>query len=302
MRYNNRRINYSLTSMNDEFSGSKSSWLKKLALLLTDKTQPENPQDAFHLLLDDYRHNQTINDDTATMMESLLELNHTHVRDVMIPRGQMVVIHEHWSLDKVLSVIIQSGHSRYPVIDESHEKILGILITKDLLPILVDDDENPNFMAVIRSATVVPESKPLDAMLRDFRTNRNHMAIVIDEYGNLSGLVTIEDVIEEIVGEIDDEHDQIPDAEIRTLPDGSYQVKALMMIEHFNEQFQTHLPDEDADTIGGYLLHYFGRIPINGERLSIDGWEIIVSKANQRRILQLKVVATNEEHTEKAEE
>ncbi len=278
-----------LNRMSDDAPEPRPGWLKKLSTLLSDNDSAEDPYTAFLALLNEARFKKTLNEDTAAMMESLLDLHQTQVRDIMIPRGQITLIQENWSLDKMLGVIIDSGHSRYPVVDEDHEKILGILITKDLLPMLVSDDETTHFMNVLRKATMVPESKPLDAMLREFRTNRNHMAVVIDEYGNLSGLVTIEDVIEEIVGEIDDEHDEIPDAEVRALGDGSYQVKALMMIEHFNEQFDTTLSDEDADTIGGYVLQQFGRMPVTGEALDIEQWHLVIAKANQRRILSLKV-------------
>lgn len=279
--------------MSDEVPEPKNGWLKKLASLLSDNDQPQHPHSALLSLLNEYRLARTINEDTAMMIESLLELNETQVRDIMIPRGQMVSIQENWSFQKVLGVIMESGHSRYPVLDEDHDNILGILITKDLLPLLVSDDEKPRFLDVMRPATIVPESKPLEAMLREFRSNRNHMAVVIDEYGNLSGLVTIEDVIEEIVGEIDDEHDKIPDAEVRILGDGSYEVKALMTIERFNERFAVRLSDQDADTIGGYVLHLFGRMPVASETITIGDWQVTVFKANQRRILMLRLSPLN---------
>ncbi|SUO93795.1 HlyC/CorC family transporter [Suttonella ornithocola] len=275
--------------MSDEQSEQRSGWFQKLSAFLSDNNQPDEPKVALLEIIQDYKDNQTINDDTATMMESLLELSDTQVRDIMIPRGQMTLIQENWSLEKVLTVILEAGHSRYPVVDEEHEKVLGILITKDLLPMFAGHYASKNFIDVIRPATIVPESKALDAMLRDFKMNRNHMAMVIDEYGSLSGLVTIEDVIEEIVGEIDDEHDEIPDAEVRAIGEDIYQVKALMPIANFNERFNTELSDEDADTIGGYLLQQFGRMPTIGEFIIIFPWRISVAKANQRRILSLKV-------------
>lgn len=273
----------------DEYPEQKYRWLKKLTTLISDNNQLEDPRKNLLEFIHEYRDNRNINDETASMLEAVLELNQTQVRDIMIPRGQMILIQENWSLEKVLGVILESGHSRYPVVDEDHHKVLGILITKDLLPMLINDGDKHDFLAVIRPATIVPESKALDAMLREFKTNRNHMAMVIDEYGSLSGLITIEDVIEEIVGEIDDEHDEIPDAEYRAIGGGSYQVNALMMINHFNEHFNTSVSDEDADTIGGYVLQQFGRMPVNGETLDIEHWRITISKANQRRILSLKI-------------
>lgn len=278
--------------MSEEQSESKSGWLKKLSTLLGDNSQPNDHQHHFLQLLQNYRKlNPDLSDDTAAMMEALLDLSSTQVRDIMIPRGQMILIQENWSLEKVFSVIIESGHSRYPVVNEEFNRVLGILITKDLLPMMLHEQESKqNFLSVLRPATLVPESKALDAMLREFKTNRNHMAVVIDEYGNPSGLVTIEDVIEEIVGEIDDEHDEIADAEYRQMPDGSYHVKALMLIEDFNQAFATELSDDTADTIGGYIMQQFGRLPNNGEKLDLnENWQITITKANQRRILLLKL-------------
>lgn len=275
--------------MSDDPGEPKNGWLKKITSILSDNDQPENLNQAFLNLLHEYRNSGNINPETAKMMENLLDLHASQVRDVMIPRGQIVLIQDNWSLDKVLKVILDSGHSRYPVLDEDHEHILGILITKDLLPLLIAKDSAPNFLDVIRPATIVPESKPIDVMLSEFRTNRNHMALVIDEYGNLSGLVTIEDAIEQIVGEIDDEHDEIPDADYRQLSDGSYSVKALMTIEDFNEAFHASLSDEDADTIGGYVLHILGHMPVAGETLDIEHWKVTVTKTSQRRILLMNL-------------
>ena len=277
--------------MSDEQSESKNGWLKKLSALLSDHSQPNNPRQHFLALLQEYRSAYPqFSDDTATMMEALLDLNSTQVRDIMIPRGQMVLIQENWSLEKVFAVIIESGHSRYPVVNEEFNQVLGILISKDLLPMLLKPEQEQNYLSVLRPATLVPESKALDAMLREFKTNRNHMAVVIDEYGNPSGLITIEDVIEEIVGEIDDEHDEIADAQYRQLADGSYHVKALMEIEQFNQCFHTKRPDDTADTSGGYIAQQFGRLPNNGETLELDEqWQISIAKANQRRILLLKL-------------
>lgn len=277
--------------MSDEQSESKNGWLKKLSSLLGDNNQPSDPHQHFLQLLQNYRSAYPeLSDDTAVMMEALLDLGTTQVRDIMIPRGQMILIQENWTLEQVVAVIIESGHSRYPVVNEEFDQVLGILITKDLLPILISKQQEQNFLSVLRPATLVPESKALDSMLRDFKTNRNHMAVVIDEYGNPSGLVTIEDVIEEIVGEIDDEHDEIADAEYRQISDNSYHVKALMLIEDFNHTFNTALSDDTADTIGGYVMQQFGRLPNNGEILDLDEqWQITIVKANQRRVLLLKL-------------
>ena len=221
------------------------------------------------------------------MLERLTTLDDTRVRDIMIPRGQILLIEEDWSLEQIFNVIIESGHSRYPVVDETHEQIRGILLSKDLLPYAFRQQLPRDISTLLRPATIVPESKPLDAMLRDFKTNRNHMALVIDEYGNLSGLVTIEDVIEEIVGEIDDEHDEIAASPITPNSDGSYQVSALTPIATYNETFNADLSDEDADTIGGYIQHILGKMPEIGETADLGDWQATVSKANQRQLISL---------------
>lgn len=275
--------------MNEDPSASKSGWLDRLSALWGESSESSDSRDAVRIAIQAAQEAQSINADTANMMESLLTIHETQVRDIMIPRGQMVVLQEDWSMEKVLSVILESGHSRYPVVDEEHEKLLGLLLSKDLLPLLTSVDKQTGFLHLLREATVVPESKPLDTMLHDFRMQRTHMALVMDEYGNLSGLVTIEDVIEEIVGEIDDEHDEIEDADIVSHQDGSFLVKALTPIEDFNEAFGTTLADDDADTIGGYVLTVLGRMPVNGDAIEVENLHITVAKANQRRILALSV-------------
>lgn len=245
-----------------------------------------------------------LNEDTASMMEALLEIGKTQVRDIMIPRAQMTIIKENWNLEKILSVILESHHSRYPVFNEEKEEVIGILITKDLLPLLADKyNSEIDLKSILRPVTLVPESKTIDAMLREFKVKRHHMAIVIDEYGAVSGLLTIEDAIEEIVGEIDDEHDTTPETQVRKLNSRIFWVKALMPIEEFNQYFNCELPDEDADTIGGYVLQQFGRMPVNGESLDIsERIKITVAKANQRRIFTLKLQIKNiDENTEKDE-
>lgn len=246
-----------------------------------------NLVETLHSLLQQAQGEHLLGEDTVQMIERLLHIGETRVRDIMIPRGQILLIEEDWDIQKIFSTVLESGHSRYPVVNEAHEQVRGILLSKDLLPVLIEQRAIDNISALLRPATIVPESKPLDAMLREFRVNRNHMALVIDEYGNLSGLVTIEDVIEEIVGEIDDEHDEVEDSPISVASDGSYQIKALTPIEVFNHTFGTAFSDEDADTIGGYLQQKMGKMPQVGDFMILDGWKITVSKANQRRLISL---------------
>ncbi len=215
-------------------------------------------------------------------------------RDIMVPRSHMQVLKADASLEEFLPQIIQSGHSRYPVIGENPDDVVGILLAKDLLPqILEGRQEDFSLESLMGPASVVPESKRLNVLLREFRENRNHMAIVIDEYGGVAGLVTIEDVLEEIVGEIEDETDLETDAFIRELADGGYLVRALTPIDDFNEQFGTDFSDDEFDTIGGLVMQQFGHLPGRSETTTIEGFEFKVLNANQRMIHSLRVRATD---------
>lgn len=229
------------------------------------------------------------------MLSGVLEVSETQVRDVMIPRSQMVVIEREHSLDKMMSVILGSGHSRFPVIGEDRDEVLGILLAKDLLKFFSDaTDTELNIDDYLRPVTVIPESKRLNALLKEFRDSHSHMAIVVDEYGGVSGLLTIEDVLEEIVGEIDDEHDPEeaefiqPDTDPAGRP--CFAVRALTRIEDFNEYFGCELTEEeDFDTVGGLVMHELGRLPRLGEKLQYDGFEFCVTRADRRRIDALQV-------------
>jgi len=273
--------------MSEDNQEPKQSLLSRLSALWNNNEESENIPEAIRDLLHQARAGKQIGEDTAQMLERLLTIDDTRVRDIMVPRGQIIFLEENWSLEHIFNVITESGHSRYLVVDETHEQVRGILLSKDLLPCAFGRPLPATIPEMLRPATIVPESKPLDAMLRDFKTNRNHMAIVIDEYGNLSGLVTIEDVIEEIVGEIDDEHDEIAAAPIIENSDGSYQVQALTPIDTFNDTFNTDLSDDEADTIGGYIQHILGKVPDIGESADLGSWLATVSKANRRQIISL---------------
>ena len=232
--------------------------------------------------------------DEKSMLTGVLEVSETQVRDVMVPRSQMVVIDVNQSLEEMLEVIVDSGHSRFPVIGEDRDEVLGVLLAKDLLRYLGNVNvEDVPVRRLLRTASVIPESKRLNALLKEFRDSHNHMAIVVDEYGGVAGLLTIEDVLEEIVGEIDDEHDPEeadfirPDGEKDGLP--TYAVRALTRIEDFNEYFESALSDEDYDTVGGLVMHQLGRLPRRGEKLHFDGFRFAVVKADKRRIDLLQV-------------
>jgi len=229
------------------------------------------------------------------MLSGVLEVSETQVRDVMIPRSQMVVIEREHSLDEMMGVILGSGHSRFPVTGEDRDEVLGILLAKDLLKFFGDAaDTELKIDSYLRPVSVIPESKRLNALLKEFRDSHSHMAIVVDEYGGVSGLLTIEDVLEEIVGEIDDEHDPEeaefiqPDTDIDGRP--CFAVRALTRIEDFNEYFGCEITEEeDFDTVGGLVMHELGRLPRLGEKLQYDGFEFCVIRADRRRIDALQV-------------
>lgn len=228
------------------------------------------------------------------MLAGVFEVAETQVRDVMVPRSQMVVIERDQELGEMLDVIVESGHSRFPVIGEDRDEVLGVLLAKDLLKYYRDTSGGEFGIAgYIRPLAVIPESKRLNALLKEFRDSRSHMAIVVDEYGGVSGLLTIEDVIEEIVGEIDDEHDQSEDAFIQPDKDRSgkpcFTVRALTRIEDFNDYFGCDLDDELYDTVGGLVMHELGRLPRRGERLKFGGFDFLVTRADRRRIDSLQV-------------
>ncbi len=234
-----------------------------------------------------------------SMLSGVLEVSATQVRDVMVPRSQMVVINIEDPFEESLEKIVESGHSRFPVIGEDRDEVLGILLAKDLLRYFGSDAaKDLTIKKLLRPAAVIPESKRLNALLKEFRASHNHMAIVVDEYGGVAGLATIEDVLEEIVGEIDDEHDQEEDAFIR--PDGdrngrpSFAVRALTRVEDFNEYFECELDDEEYDTIGGLVMHELGRLPRRGEKVDFGGFEFAVIKADKRRIDALQVQRNGE--------
>jgi magnesium and cobalt transporter len=233
-----------------------------------------------------------------SMLSGVLEVSETQVREVMVPRSQMVVIDIEDGFDETMKLIVESGHSRFPVIGEDRDEVLGILLAKDLLRYYGRDEaKDLTIKKLLRPASVIPESKRLNALLKEFRASHNHMAIVADEYGGIAGLLTIEDVLEEIVGEIDDEHDHEEAEFIR--PDGDrdgkecFAVRALTRIEDFNEYFECSLNDEEYDTIGGLVMHEFGRLPSHGENVEFGGFGFVVIKADERRIDALRVQRSN---------
>lgn len=269
------------------------SWIDKLSEALL-----REPQTRTQLIsvLRDAKDKELIDPSAFDMIESILRFSELHARDVMIPRGQMIVLEHDASPSQVMQAVIESAHSRFPVIDQSHDEIIGILLAKDLLPVYqqAPESEQP-IEKLMRPATFVPESKRLDVLLKDFRQKHNHMAIVIDEYGSVSGLVTIEDVLEQIVGDIVDETDATDDEpNINLVADNDYLVNALTPMDDFNQFFKVDLSHEDCDTIGGLVIQHFGYLPNVGEQIIADGFEFTVVSADSRRLNQLRVIYSTE--------
>lgn len=249
--------------------------------------EPRSPEE----LLEELRDAQTnglLTGETYAMIEGAIRVTEMVVGDVMVPRAQMVMIDIDDDLSKILDTVIESGHSRFPVHGEDKDEILGILLAKDLLR--RGQDGALKVRALLRHAVMIPESMRLNVLLAEFRRSRNHMAVVVDEYGGVAGLITIEDVLEEIVGEIDDEHDDAaPPKLILAQPDGSALVDALTPIEDFNQHFQTGYSDEEYDTIGGLVTAEIGHLPDPGETAALGEYAFDVTQADDRRVLQFRV-------------
>lgn len=283
------------------------SWLERLSQTLLNKTFSSRPKDRDQLgmvLRDAQKHN-LLDNDALAMIEGVLTVSDMQVRDVMVPRSQMIVVEETASPETFLPMIVESTHSRFPVVGDTRDEIIGILLAKDLLAYINERDARSaeggshkfNLQDMLRPAVFIPESKRLNVLLKDFRANRNHMAIVVDEYGGVAGLVTIEDVLEQIVGDIEDEHDIEDDAFIGKHSDTEYTLKALTPVDEFNEYFDAALSDDEFDTIGGLLMREFGRMPERDEECQIGRYSFKVLRADSRRIhlLQMTVLAENEE-------
>jgi magnesium and cobalt transporter len=275
-----------------------SAWLHRIAKLL--RPQPTSRQDII-----DYLHEaegQHLMDmSTVAMMEGALLVSEMKVEDIMVPRSQMVFVEERAETSCILLEVIESGHSRFPVLDDKHEKVLSILLAKDLLELSVDAERPFDLKNVMRPAVFVPHSKRLNILLRDFRASRNHLAIVLDEYGAIDGLVSIEDVIEQIVGEIDDEHDIDDEEFIRQHRGNRFTVKAHTPIEDFNEFFSADFTDEVYDTIGGLVTEAFGHVPERAETIEFGGFEFKILRADKRRIHVLRVIrAANDDEAQRS--
>lgn len=256
------------------------------------------PRDRGELLelLRDAQAREIFDADTLQMVEGVFQVVEMRVRDIMIPRGQMVIVDYDTTLEEIISVVIDSGHSRFPVINEDKDNVLGVLLAKDLLRYSgMGSNQQFRLSDILRKATFTPDTKRLNVLLKEFRSERNHMAIVLDEYGSVGGLVTIEDVLEEIVGEIDDEHDTEEDVDIKDHGDGRFSVRALTPIDDFNDTVGTQFGDEEFDTIGGLLMQHIGHMPKAGETATIDGCHFRILSADSRRLHLLQVTLDNPE-------
>ncbi|OBS09971.1 HlyC/CorC family transporter [Acidihalobacter prosperus] len=262
-------------------------WLERMSRALLGE-----PQDREQLveLLRDAHDRELLDVDALAMIEGVFEVADMQARDIMVPRAQMEVVGRGDGLESILASVLDSGHSRYPVIGDSRDEVIGILLAKDLLRHCRREDERFDLQDLLRSPVFVPESKRLNVLLKDFRNTRNHMAIVVNEYGGVAGLVTIEDVLEQIVGDIGDEHDEVEGEGLILLhDDGHYTVKALTTIEDFNEHFGTAYSDEEFDTIGGLIINRVGRVPKRGEVIDLDRFRFRVLRADNRRVYLLEL-------------
>ncbi len=272
--------------MSEEHPGEHRSWLERLGLFLTG--EPEDREDLL-VFLRDAQKRHVIDPEALSMIEGVMQFSELRVRDVMIPRVQMVVVPQDAELENIFPLVIESAHSRYPVIGEDRTEVVGVLLVKDLLghsmknrALLVKD--------IMRRAQFVPESKRLNVLLREFRATRSHMAIVVDEYGAAAGLVTIEDVLEQIVGDIEDEHDFGEEEYIFRKSAQEFTLKALTPIDDFNEYFNSDLSDEEFDTVGGLIVHKLGHLPSRGEKVDFGNFRFVVLHADNRRVHLLKLV------------
>ncbi|WP_432468054.1 CNNM family magnesium/cobalt transport protein CorC [Agarivorans sp. Z349TD_8] len=268
---------------------AKKGWLDKIVQLM--QGEPKSKEDLVEVI-QDANQRELIDQNTREMIEGVLDVSSQRVRDIMIPRSQMVTLDISQTIAEILPTLTEARHSRFPVINEDKDHIEGILLAKDLLGYAFSQDAaNTPLSQVIRPAVVVPESKRIDKLLKEFRSKRYHMAIVVDEFGGVSGLVTIEDILEIIVGDIEDEfaNEESLQDDIRRINDKTYSVNALTDIEDFNHYFKSNFSDDEVDTIGGLVTHAFGHLPGRGESITVEGYHFKIRTADRRRLVQLQV-------------
>lgn len=281
-----------------EDNGTSGTWFRRLTE--TFSGEPKDLDDLSEVITH-ARERGIINQDASEMLEGVLRVAELQVRDIMVARSQMVVVNRDDPPEHILPAVIESGHSRFPVIGEDRDQVVGILLAKDLLRYFVEGGKDAfDIKECVRPAAFIPESKRLNVLLKEFRISHHHMAIVVDEYGGVAGLVTIEDVLEQIVGDIGDEYDTDEDLDIRREGERQFTVKGQTRIPEFNDYFGTEFSDEEFDTIGGLATHFLGRLPRRGETFVMNGIEFRVLRSDRRRLDTLRVITpqdiVREEH------
>lgn len=263
------------------------SWIDKIAQLFSD--EPTDTKSLLELLRN-AEQDKVLDADALGIIEGALQVSSMQVRDIMIPRSQVVTVPAKLPVSEILELVIKASHSRFPVLGDNADNVMGILLAKDLLPLVLNGGNDKfDIKDIVRPATFVPESKRLNVLLKEFRETRNHMAIVIDEYGSVCGAVTIEDVLEQIVGEIEDEYDVDDESYIKKFDEENHIVKALTPVDEFNEYFSTDFSDAESTTVGGLVLQQFGHIPERGETVTIGPFLITILNADSRQIKLIKV-------------
>lgn len=283
---------------NDEENPKPRSWLERLSAMIA--REPQNQEQVMEILRD-AEDRDVLSSEKLGMIERILQVSEMQVREIMVPKAKMILVNKDSTLDEVLAIVIESGHSRFPVMDNNEEKIIGVLLAKDILKHTWKKESNDfNISKIARPPIFTSQSKRLDILLREFRVNHNHLDIVLDEYGHVAGLVTIEDVLEQIVGEIEDEYDfDEEDVYIKKLADESFIVKAQTPIEEFNHYFHTKLDEEDFDTIGGIISQQFGHLPKRGEHIKLQGLRFKILHSDNRRVYLLEVKLAKNRKEEK---
>jgi magnesium and cobalt transporter len=278
--------------MADQEQGSTGRWLRRLTE--TFSGEPRDVEDVTQVLAH-ARDRGIVSADAYEMLEGVLEVAELQVRDIMVPRSQMAIVNRDDPPQDILPMVIESGHSRFPVIGDDRDQIVGILLAKDLLRYFMEGGRDDfDIKEVLRPVAFIPESKRLNVLLKEFRVSHHHMAVVVDEYGGVSGLITIEDVLEQIVGDIGDEYDVDDDLDIRKEAECQFTVKAQTRIDDFNKYFATEFSDEEFDTIGGLAMNFLGRLPRRGESFALGELEVKVLRADRRRLEMLRVVTPHD--------
>ncbi|HLV18121.1 MAG TPA: transporter associated domain-containing protein [Pseudomonas sp.] len=273
--------------MSVDRSSEHRSWLERITQAFVH--EPRNRDELLEVLHDAHE-NHLLDRQALSIVEGAIQVADLQVRDIMVPRSQMVSIRADQTPREFLPMIIEAAHSRYPVVGDSPDDVIGILLAKDLLPLMLQDPDQPfDLRSVLRPATFVPESKRLNVLLKEFRSTRNHMAVVIDEYGGVAGLVTIEDVLEQIVGDIEDEHDVEEDSYIKPLPSGDFIVKAQTPLDSFNEFFESDFSEEAFDNVGSLVVNAFGHLPKRNEVTEIGGYRFRVLTADSQNVHLLRL-------------